>query len=123
MKKLLLLIVTVVFSTGVFAQTTPATKMDSKSASTATTDKTMKTHCYAMKDGAMMHCMGSKAEPMAKDATLKNGTMVSTAGVVTTKDGKKTTLSNGQCIDVNGKIGDFDKMHAKMNDKKNTNKM
>ncbi len=84
MKKLLFAAMAVALSTGAFAQDQSAKKADAKPA-----HEKMMTHCYAMKDGAMMHCMGSKAEPMAKDVTLKNGTMVSTKGEITTKDGKK----------------------------------
>src|SRR5437868_5634982 len=113
MKKLFLLIATVAFATGVFAQAgTTDKKMDSKPA--MSTDKKM-THCYAMKDGAMLHCWGKDGhEAMTSDATLKNGTKVSTSGEVTMKDGKKTQLKNGQCILANGKIEDFDKAHAAM---------
>ncbi len=107
MKKLIAIIAIGAFATGVFAQA-PAGKMEGKPATAKTTDAT---HCYAMKDGAMMHCMGTKAEPMAKDATLNNGAMVSTKGEITMKDGTKKMLANGQCVDMNGKIGDFDKMH------------
>jgi len=112
MKKLFIAIIAVAFSTVALAQT-PEKKADAKPAASEkkTTDNT---HCYSMKDGAMMHCMGTTAEPMKKDVTLKNGTTVSTKGVVVMKDGKKAMLKNGECIDVNGKIGDFDKMHPGM---------
>ena len=68
-----------------------------------------------MKDGAMVHCMGSKGEPMTKDVTLKNGIVISTSGEVTMKNGTKSKLNNGQAVDMNGKIGDFEKMHPGMN--------
>jgi hypothetical protein len=112
MKKLLIAIVAVVFSSAVLAQA-PASTPEKKAEMKPAMEK-MSTHCYAMKDGAMTHCMGTKGEPMSKDVTLKNGTMVSTKGEITTKDGKKSMLANGQCIDVNGKVGDFDKMHPGM---------
>ena len=104
MKTLLIAIFAVLFSTSAFAQAEKQTKPAPK----------MTTHCYNMKNGAMMHCMGTKEEPMTKDATLKNGTRVTTKGEVTMKDGKKTTLTNGKAIDANGTIGDYDKMHANM---------
>ena len=114
MKKLIIALVAVAFSaTVVFAQTEK--KAESKPATK--TEKKPATHCYAMKDGAMVHCMGTASEPMSKDATLKNGSTVSTKGEVKMKDGKKVMLANGQCIDVSGKIGDFDKMHAEMKKK------
>lgn len=110
MKKLLVLLVTVLFTSGVFAMKPATTKMETK-------PLTMKTHCYAMKDGVMVRCVGPKTEPMTKNAILKNGATVSTSGQVTMKDGKKIMLANGQCIVMSGKIGNFDKMHGKSNSK------
>src|SRR5438876_3497202 len=104
MKKIIGVIVAVMFSAAMFAQAQTDKKVNTKPAQT--TQKKMATHCYAMKAGVMMNCMSSKEEAMAKDATLKNGTMVSTKGEVTMKDGKKTMLANGQCITMDGKIGD-----------------
>jgi len=115
MKNLLVLIATVAFATNIYAQA-PAEKKSSAKM----------THCYAMKDGAMVQCWGKDGhEAMTEDVTLKNGTMVSTTGEVTMKDGKKVTLANGQCILANGKIGDFDKLHAmkKGMEKKDDKKM
>lgn len=112
MKKILIAMVAILFTTTAIAQTEKQTKPAAKTP--MMTHQTMKTHCYTMKDGAMMHCMGTKAEPMTKDVTLKNGTRLSTTGEITMKDGKKTTLTNGKAIDVKGKIGDFDKMHKGM---------
>ena len=122
MKKLIIALAVAVFLAASFAQAQTDTKKEAKPAPQAS-EKKMTTHCYVMKDGAMIHCMGSKTEPMAKDATLKNGTMVSTKGEVTMKDGKKTMLANGQCIDVNGRIGDFDKMHPAMKKADDKSKM
>src|SRR4051794_16322046 len=118
MKNLLLVIAVALFTTAAFAQDAQADKKAEAKPAT-TTEKKMATHCYAMQNGAMMHCMGSKAEPMTKDVTLKNGTKVTTKGEITTKDGKKSMLANGQCIDVHGTVGDYNKMHAgmKMDDK------
>jgi hypothetical protein len=112
MKKLLILLLAILISIGVMGQADKQTKPAAKPATTE--QNKMKTHCYTMKDGAMIHCMGSTHEPMTKDVTLSNGTKVTTKGEVTMKDGKKTTLANGKAIDLNGKIGDFDKMHANM---------
>ena len=102
-------IIAVVIATGVFAQT------DKKTDDLPTlTEKKLATHCYSMKDGAMMHCMSVNAEPMTDDVTLNNGTIISTMGEVTTKDGKKSRLEHGQCIDLAGTIGDFASMHPEM---------
>jgi protein gp37 len=69
------------------------------------------THCYAMKDGKLMHCMGKTGEEQTSAVTLKNGTMISTTGEVTMKDGTTKMLENGQCITPGGKIMAFNKMH------------
>lgn len=110
-----MVLLALLFSNILFAQTKSKTHVSNK-------HSTM-THCYAMKDGAMVKCMGSKGEPMAMDATLKNGTKVSTTGEVTWKNGKKETLTNGQAIDMNGKIGDFNKMHASVMKKEKSKAM
>ncbi len=111
MKKLIVAVVAVVFSSAVFAQTERKSKPPIAGTEMKMDDMT---HCYAMKDGAMVHCMGDKTEKMKKDVILKNGTVVTTKGDITMKGGKKIKLTNGQCIDVNGKVGDFVKMHADM---------
>lgn len=102
-----------------FSQEKATTKLPSTVTTTKTTivkqkDTLKPTHCYTMMKGAMMHCMGAKSEIMKKDVTLMNGTTITTKGEVTTKSGTKSILTNGKAIDVNGKIGDFDKMHPVM---------
>ncbi len=113
MKKLFVAVVAVVFSSVVFTHAQTGQKTKPAIAGTEMKMDDM-THCYVMKDGAMVHCMGTKTEPMKKNIILKNGTMVSIKGEITMKDGKKSMLTNGQCIDITGKIGDFDKMHPDM---------
>ena len=100
------LIVVALFSTATFAQD----KMESKPA--AKPEHKMSHECYMMKDGALMHCTGDKADAQKTAVTLKNGTTVSPSGEVKMKDGKTTKLENGQCISMMGGIGDCDKMHA-----------
>ena len=113
MKKLIVMFTAVFLMTATFA----VAQAEKPAAAKSTGEKKMATHCYTMKDGAMMTCMGKSAEPMKSDVTLKNGTKVSTKGEVTMKDGKTSMLTNGQCIDMSGKVGDFDKMHPAMKKK------
>ncbi len=110
MKKVIGIIVAVFLLTANFS----LAQTDKKVVAKPAMENKMTTHCYAMKEGAMVHCMGSKGEPMTKDASLKNGATVSTKGEVTTKEGQKTKLMDGQCVLMDGTIGDYDKMHPSM---------
>jgi hypothetical protein len=104
MKKVLGVLLAVLFAaTSLFSQTKTKTK----------TAKSM-THCYAMKDGKLMHCMGETGKEQTTTVTLKNGTTVSPTGEVTMADGTTQTLADGECISPAGKIMAFDKMHANM---------
>jgi hypothetical protein len=113
MKKLITLVVVAFFATATFAQD----KMDSKPAA-AKSETKMHHECYMMKDGALMHCTGDKADAQKTAVTLKNGTTVSPSGEVKMKDGKTTKLENGQCISMMGGIGDCEKMHASLKENK-----
>jgi hypothetical protein len=103
MKRLLLVMMAVCFAaSSLFSQTKTKTKTNM--------GKDM-THCYAMKDGKLMHCMGKTGDEQTTTVTLKNGTTVSPTGEVTMKDGTTKTLADGECISPQGKIMSFDKMH------------
>lgn len=107
MKNLLTLIVVALFATTSFAQ---ESKMEKK----ADTQTPAAGHeCYMMKDGALLHCMGEKSEPVKADVKLKNGTVLTSGGVVTTIDGTQTKLENGECVSLMGGVGDCEKMHEK----------
>ena len=118
MKKLITLIVVALFATATFAQDS---KMEQK--------PEMKPHmkmgheCYMMKDGALMHCMGDKAEVQKTDVKLKSGTVISTKGEVKMKDGQSIKIENGQCVSMMGSIGDCEKMHSEMKTEKVPEKM
>jgi hypothetical protein len=78
MKKIFIVIVTITFSTGVFAQ--GQTERKSKPPVAGTEEKmTDMTHCYAMKDGVMIHCMGTKTEPMKKNIISRRNFLQSAA--------------------------------------------
>ena len=74
----------------------------------------MRHECYMMKHGALMHCMGDKAEPQKTEVKLRNGSMISPDGIMKSEDGQSTKLQNGQCVLLNGVLGDCEKMHSKM---------
>lgn len=110
MKKLMVLMVSVLFTAGAMAQTEQTT---TKQTTTTTEKSTTKAHeCYMMKEGALIHCMGDKSEAQKTNVTLRNGTKITTTGEVITSDGKTMAVANGQCIDMKGMVGDCDKMHA-----------
>lgn len=113
MKKLTTLIVVALFTTATFAQ---ATKMEGKHEMHG--DGKMKHECYMMKDGALMHCMGDKAEAQKTAVKLKGGTVISPNGEIKMKDRKTAKLENGQCMSMMGSIGDCGIMHAPMKDDK-----
>lgn len=119
MKKLFAIVAAVIVSTAVFAQNDKKAETTPPSA-----EKKMAHECYTMKDNALMHCMGDKAEAQKTDVKLKDGTTITAKGEVMKVDGSKSMLANGQCIDLNGKIGDYEKMHAEMKmEKKADDKM
>ena len=112
MKKLITLTVVVLFATTTFAQ---EMKMDPKIEEGKTevgAAKPMMHECYMMKNGHLVHCIGTKAEPQKTEVSLKNGTVITSAGDVKMKDGKSVKLENGQCISMMGSIGDCEKMHS-----------
>jgi hypothetical protein len=96
MKKLMSLIVCLMFTTAMVAQTT-------NSSDQATTNPGHE--YYMLKDGKLYHSMGDKSTAVTESVTLKNGTMISTTGEVTMKDGSKQTLTADQCISLSGRIG------------------
>jgi|GEM_PF-4696957 len=125
MKKLFVVVAAVMVSTAVFAQNDKKTEPAGTPAQAApAAERKMAHECYTMKDNALIHCMGAKHEPQTTDVKLKSGVTVTAKGEVIRADGSKQMLTNGQCIDLNGKIGDFEKMHANMKmDKKADDKM
>ena len=88
MKKLILLLVAMTFSFGVYAQER---------------EMPAKTHIM-MKDGKMWVMKDGKSSAMDGDLTLNEGTIVSASGKVTMKDGSTKTLENGDAIDMDGVI-------------------
>lgn len=101
MKKLLMILVAIVFATAsVNAQ---VAKPEQKK---STQSKSM--HCYMMKDGKMYHSMGGKETLMDKEVTLKNGEKIMPDGMCKMKGGKEMTLKNGECVDA---MGVFHKSH------------
>jgi uncharacterized protein YdeI (BOF family) len=125
MKKLFVVVAAVMVSTAVFAQDDKKTEPAGTAVQAApAAERKMAHECYTMKDNTLIHCMGAKHEPQTTDVKLKSGVTVTSKGEVIRADGSKQMLANGQCIDLNGKIGDFEKMHASMNkDKKADDKM
>ena len=113
MKKVVTLIVVALFTTATFAQDT---KMEVKHEMHG--DGKMKHECYMMKDGALMHCMGDKAEAQKTSVKLKGGTVISPNGEIKMKDGKTLKLENGQCMSMMGSVGDCGKMHSPVKEDK-----
>ena len=118
MKKLFVIVAAVMVSTAVFSQ--DEKKPQTQTAASPAAEMKMAHECYMMKDNALMHCMGTKAEPQKTDVKLKNGTTISIKGEVMKTDGSKEMLANGQCIELNGKIGDCEKIHTGMKMEKKT---
>jgi len=123
MKKLLAIAVAVIVSTAVFAQNDK--KADSTIPATSTAAEVAAHDCYTMKNNALMHCTGNNNMEFQKtDVKLKNGATLTAKGEVKKADGTKEMITNGQCITLDGKIGNYDKMHAEMTiDKKADDKM
>lgn len=123
MKKLFAIVVAVIVSTAAFAQNDKKTDTTVPAAATAT-DVSVKHECYTMMNNALMHCTGDKTEAQKTDVKLKNGAILTPKGEVKKADGSKEMISNGQCITLDGKIGDYAKMHTEMKaDKKADDKM
>ena len=110
MKKLMTLIVFGLFTTATFAQDTKMEKNPDMKPPMKISHE-----CYMMKDGALMHCTGNKAEAQKTAVKLKGGTVISPKGEVKMKDGQTMKLADGQCISMMGSVGDCEKMHADMN--------
>ncbi|HKR07099.1 MAG TPA: DUF6799 domain-containing protein [Bacteroidia bacterium] len=125
MKKLFVIVAAVMVSTALFAQNEKKTETAPTPATAApVAEKRMAHECYMMKDNALMHCMGTKAEAQKTDVKLKNGVTITAKGEVMKADGSKEMLANGQCIELNGNIGDCEKMHLGMKmEKKADDKM
>ena len=107
MKKLMVLLVGVLFTAGVMAQDTktvpaPAPAKSAQATTVQAKPAPMAQMCYMMMDGKLMRCMGEKKVAQTTDVTLANGTKVTTKGQIITKDGKTTELANGMCVDLKG---------------------
>ena len=123
MKKLFAIVAAVIVSTAVFAQNDKKTDTTTPTLSTAA--RVTAHECYTMKNNALMHCMGNNNMEFQKpDVKLKNGATLTAKGEVKKADGSKEMITNGQCITLDGKIGDYEKMHTEMKaDKKADDKM
>ena len=123
MKKLMVLLVSVMFTASVMAQTEKSAPAPVKAAPAKAQMKQsqMPETCFMMMNGKLMKCSGDKKMVQATDVALANGTKVSAKGEVTTKEGKKSMLAAGQCIDMKGMTMECDKMPGMM-DKKMDNK-
>ncbi|MEQ7801946.1 DUF6799 domain-containing protein [Pedobacter sp. ASV1-7] len=101
MKKLLIILVAVVFATAsVNAQ---VNKPEQKK-----TNHSKSMSCYMMKDGKMYHSMAGKETLMEKEVILKNGEKIMPDGTYKLKNGKEMMLKNDECIDA---MGEFHKSH------------
>lgn len=100
MKKLVFLLITVVFAT-ITLNVSPVKAQQHKTAHKKVMHKKMM-ECYTMKDGKMYHMSGDKEMLLEKEITLKNGDIVMPDGIVKMKDGKEMQLKNEECIDVKG---------------------
>ncbi len=103
MKKILVLLIVSIISTGAFAQHDSTGRMKS--------GKNMQgKDCVMMKDGKMMVKKNDQTMAMNSDMTMSNGTVVMTNGTVKMQDGTLMTLKEGDCVYMNGKVGKMGKM-------------
>lgn len=110
MKKLMILIVAIALSSGVFAQE----KMDDNmQMGKKEQQMSMKKNHLMMMNGKMQMQKNGKTMPMEKDMTLTNGTQVMTDGMCKMKDGTSMNMKEGDMIDMNGKMGKMPKMAKK----------
>ena len=117
MKKLILIAIACMFSVATMAQETKTADAENPA------DNHPAGHsCYMLKDNALMHCMGTKAEAQEADVKLENGMVITRVGKVLAADGKTVELKNGQCIDMLGMIGDCAAMHKDMMKESDTEK-
>ena len=107
MKKLMSLVIVALFSSATFAQDN---KMEAAPANAPTK---MKHECYMMKEGALMHCMGEKAEAQQSEVKLRNGSIIFPDGTIKSEKGEASKLENGQCIAMTGIVGNCEEMHMK----------
>ncbi|MGH2646649.1 MAG: DUF6799 domain-containing protein [Ginsengibacter sp.] len=110
MKKLFVLLIVSLITTGAFAQNDK--KMDTTHKMKS--EKMLNKDCVMMKDGKMMMMKEGKTMDMDNDVTMKNGTTVMKDGTVKMKDGKTMMMKNGDCMYMNGKMAKMDKMKNKM---------
>ena len=107
MKRLNLLILAIIVSFSVSAQTdTTKSKMHHGAG--------MNYHAYVMKNGKLMEMQNGQQTILTQDATLQNGTKITSSGEVIWKDGKTQQLTNGDRVDMNGKIHNNMGMDSKM---------
>lgn len=92
MKKIILLLVAMIFSFGVYAQDRKMPKKDH----------------IMMTDGKMWVMKDGKTTAMDKEITLSNGTVIELSGKVTTTDGTTQILGNGDAIDMDGIVTKYD---------------
>lgn len=97
MKKLIVLIITCIFTSGVFAQDYQNDKMQNQNQNTPA-------YCAMLKDGKMI--LMADGKQMNGDVKLNNGTKITPDAVVVKKDGTQTVLKNGECVDKDGNIVD-----------------
>ncbi len=107
MKKLVSVIVAVLFTAGVYAQAEKsATKSNTTTEQTKTTMHNDMHHdmkdCVMMKDGKMWMMKGGKTMPMTSEMKMSNGNTVTTNGEVMMADGNKMMMKNGDCMDMHG---------------------
>ncbi len=97
MKKVIVVITSLVFSIGSFAQEPRTTQHYG-----VPFQKEGERYCAHFRDGKMH--VTSAGKELATDITLPNGTRISTDGTVTKKGGVATILKSGDCIDKNGNL-------------------
>ena len=92
MKKLFVLIATVLFAFHVTAQDiTPGSDVDVKYK-----------YCVVLKDGKIK--VMEEGKELVTDVILANGTKITLDAIVIRKDGSKQSLQNGECVDKDGRI-------------------
>ena len=97
MKKIVVVSLAFLFTSGLFAQSSQSTPMHDG---------------FVMKKGKMIAIKNGQSKLLEKNITLGNGNVIMMNGTVKMKDGKTKVLKEGEYISVDGKTGVM--RHGKM---------
>ncbi|MDQ2718595.1 MAG: hypothetical protein M3Z26_02355 [Bacteroidota bacterium] len=99
MKKVLLALLAITLSFGVFAQDSASSMSHSQNRNSRRHDGIM------MRNGKLMVWENGQGSQLTQDRTLSNGTIISSNGTVKMSDGTTKTLKDGDYIGMDGTMG------------------